>query len=101
MTNSDTLVIPRVDFDLLEAQRQELNSLLDRDQEMGFEFLTENERGALEGVTMMLDWWSDSRAEWEDEVTRLREKVKRLQHRINWNRVRGDGPDFDPDLDEV
>ena len=51
------LVIPKVDLNLLEQQRQSLIVLRER-LKLSFE---EHEESALEGIIEMLDYWSDER----------------------------------------
>jgi len=50
------LVIPKVDFELLEEQRQMLSSMIQQDSMFALEAQWE----ALEGILEMLNHWSDA-----------------------------------------
>ena len=53
------LVIPNVDFELLEEQRQMLSSVIRLDSWV-YDLSSEKEWEALEGVLEMLNHWSDA-----------------------------------------
>ena len=53
------LVIPNVDFELLEEQRQMLSSVIKLDSWV-YDLSSEKEWEALEGVLEMLNHWSDA-----------------------------------------
>ena len=58
-----TLVIPNVDFELLEEQRQMLSSMIQQDSMFALEAQWE----ALEGILEMLNHWSDAQLEKESQ----------------------------------
>ena len=58
---NEELVIDHVDFDMLESQRQRLNTVIDRSNRDGWTGLSNDESDALQGIAAMLDAWSDAR----------------------------------------